>query len=64
MRPDWKYAPEWAEFVAMDADGDWYWYSQQPHLEYPTDDFWANTGRYQKAGYTSNPWQDTLEKRP
>lgn len=64
MKPDWKDAPEWANFLAMDADGDWYWYMAKPQIECPTDSYWANVGRYQKAGHTINPWQETLERRP
>lgn len=63
-RPDWKDAPEWANYLAMDPDGDWYWYLNEPKIQYPTDDFWTNFGPYAKAGYTPNPWQDTMEKRP
>jgi hypothetical protein len=30
MKPDWKAAPAWARFLAMDAGGDWYWYATAP----------------------------------
>lgn len=33
MRPDWNLAPMWAEFTAMDADGDWWWYASQPRFD-------------------------------
>ena len=32
MKPDWKDAPEWASWLAMDEDGDWFWYESEPKL--------------------------------
>lgn len=29
-KPEWKDAPIWADWLAMDADGKWYWYQSQP----------------------------------
>lgn len=28
----WDYAPEWANYYAMDSDGRGYWYSAMPHF--------------------------------
>lgn len=64
MKPSWDEAPEWAKWLAMDADGDWYWYLNEPKVEYPSDDYWTNFGPYAKAGYTPNLLDQTLEKRP
>lgn len=33
MKPDWKDAPEWARFVAMDPDGNWFWFSEEPRWD-------------------------------
>lgn len=30
MKPDWKDAPEWAQWLAQDSDGDWWWYAVEP----------------------------------
>lgn len=30
--PDWKRAPAWAKFVAMDSSGAWWWYEERPVL--------------------------------
>lgn len=30
MKPDWKYAPDWAKFLAQDEDGSWFWYEAEP----------------------------------
>ena len=32
MIPDFTNAPEWANYVAMDEDGRWYWHAQMPAL--------------------------------
>lgn len=51
MKPDWKDAPEWAKWLAMDADGHWYWFEGEPKLR---EDCWrlafAASGRYRHAG--------------
>jgi len=30
MKPDWKDAPAWAQFLAMDPDGRWFWFDSKP----------------------------------
>ena len=30
MKPDWENAPDWAQWVAMDADGTWWWFDEKP----------------------------------
>lgn len=30
--PDWKDAPEWANWLAMDGDESWFWYEHRPEL--------------------------------
>jgi hypothetical protein len=30
MKPDWKDAPDWANWLAMDADGTWVWFAARP----------------------------------
>lgn len=32
MKPDWSDAPEWANYLAMDNNGDWYWYEEKPEI--------------------------------
>jgi len=34
---DWSAMPAWAEFAAMNADGTWYWYTNEPKFE---NGFW------------------------
>ena len=65
MKPNWKDSPEWAEWLAMDSDGTWYWYEYKPsvlgggwHGDWPAwasrEDFPAEVG----------DWRETLEHRP
>lgn len=30
MKPDWKDAPAWADYVAMNASGNWWWFQKKP----------------------------------
>lgn len=30
MKPDWNDAPEWAKWLAMDIDGEWFWFAEKP----------------------------------
>lgn len=29
-RPSWNQAPSWAVWLALDEDGQWFWYSEKP----------------------------------
>lgn len=29
---DWSGAPRWAKYLAQDADGEWFWYANEPEL--------------------------------
>jgi hypothetical protein len=59
MKPEWKDAPEWAQWAAQDFDGDWYWFENKPiQLEFG----WASsTGRIQNI---NQDWRESLERRP
>jgi hypothetical protein len=32
-KPSWSDAPKWANYLAMDGDGRWYWYEREPHWD-------------------------------
>lgn len=61
-RPDWKDAPEWAQYMAQDSDGDWYWYENLPTAKLATWIGWE--GRMEFALDGESAWRETLEARP
>jgi hypothetical protein len=62
VKPDWKDAPEWANYLAMDEDGEWYWHEYEPLL---VGSIWsALTGRIQYTFPSPPPWWETKETRP
>jgi hypothetical protein len=61
MKLDWKDAPEWARYLAMDASGWWYWYEQEPAAYRYR--FIPEDGQSIPA-LEDQSWRDTLEKRP
>lgn len=62
MKPSWNDAPEWANYLAMDADGQWYWYSGKPNASIERDMFSSKAGICELA--KTNKWHESLEKRP
>jgi hypothetical protein len=63
MKPDWKDAPTWANWLAMDADGDLYWYEKRPARSIPREKWIRDGGQMVLAGEIT-PWDETLEQRP
>lgn len=61
MKPDWKDAPEWANYLAMDYNGVWYWYTHEPRAGVK---LWWSMGREEVAEKREVSWKDSLEKRP
>lgn len=61
-KPDWKYAPEWAKYLAMDEDGSWFWYENEPKKY--CDGFDTTKGRVSGAGDRLISWEYSLEERP
>jgi hypothetical protein len=61
-KPDWKDAPEWARFLAMDADGDWFWFEEKPTRKGAA---WCPVyGRYGQWESCQGDWTASLEERP
>jgi len=61
-KPDWKDAPEWANYLAMDQNGDWYWFENLPSIN---RDVWASPEKATLAQKSSNhQWKDSVEERP
>lgn len=62
-KPDWKDAPEWANWLAQDADGEWNWFQFEPVRAF---NHWQSHGIEMLAGTDSHNWlyTKTLERRP
>jgi len=62
IKPEWKDAPEWAKYLAMDKTY-WYWHSKEPEF---LSGFWLSTGRFESIALANNNIKPkkTLEKRP
>jgi hypothetical protein len=61
MKPDWKDAPEWANWLAMDADGKWFWHEYEPRLRQRD---WDSFGAISLAGDTNSHWEEAISCRP
>lgn len=59
MKPDWKDAPEWANYLALDSDG-YYWFEFQPVI-YEGVFKWSE-GRYTHADFVCQTL--SIEFRP
>ncbi len=61
MNPDWTKAPEWANYIAMDSNHEWYWHENEPEMMF---NWWnQNDGKVELVG-EHLPWKDSLQKRP
>lgn len=60
MKPDWKDAPEWANWLAMDKDGAWYWYEEMPNERAGYE--WRPQSRFERIEFPN--WRKSLEARP
>ncbi len=66
-RPDWAAAPDWAQFCAKDADGDWHWFSHEPSVLNKRHKVWrVEVGKveFAFAGNPSKGFRKDLYARP
>ncbi|MGL4756444.1 MAG: hypothetical protein ACRCXB_29160 [Aeromonadaceae bacterium] len=65
-KPSWKDAPEWAQWMAQDEDGEWWFFSGKPKAQSVSfgDQGYGISADYAKKGETLGDWRDTLEERP
>lgn len=62
MKPTWESAPPWANWLAMDGAGVWYWYEFRP--ETGTFGWYSKLGRVERAALIhSDIWESSLESR-
>jgi hypothetical protein len=59
-KPDWRDAPEWANFLAMDWDGEWVWHEHKPSIH---DGVWLSSGGEVRAARLPRA-EETLEAKP
>lgn len=62
MKPSWDDAPSWAQWLAMDKDGDWFWYEKEPD-KFNRGWFEWDGGRCEQAFFNFN-WSKSKERRP
>ncbi|WEL95633.1 hypothetical protein [Xanthomonas phage vB_XooS_NR08] len=71
IKPDWNDAPEWANFLARNGDGKWFWHEAQP-AQYFWDEInpdlihneWRSTGRSIPADSGWQHWALSVESKP
>ena len=61
-KPSWDDAPSWANHLAMDNTGYWYWYEDCPMACFDRSR-WIYGGKHQKAKGPDHAWYETLEER-
>jgi hypothetical protein len=67
MKPDWKDAPKWASWLAMDSNGLWYWYESMPSLvgDSLVGGSWETpSGKIKFALIKFEAFKNSLEQRP
>lgn len=66
---NWRSAPLWANYAAMDKDGEWYWYQELPEADDEWGVFLSNEGTQHESFVDAGPdlteadWQQTITKR-
>ena len=64
--PDWNFAPDWANYWAMDKDNNSYWYEHKPtkcHDSFEDNGSGRIKGLEQVGRFYTGEWQDSLCKR-
>jgi hypothetical protein len=63
-KPNWTQAPEWAQHLARDSDGTWWWFEHTPFADPASREWKTVRGRSEMAAPPSNIWKDSLRHRP
>jgi hypothetical protein len=62
MMPEWNSAPEWAQYVAKDASGSWWWYESEPSI---CGNMWLTPGGIRSEMCDIGiKWVESLQSRP
>lgn len=59
IKPEWSNAPEWANYMAMDQSGKWFWFENEPKLDEAEGIWRPNMGKNTPALH----WTETTERR-
>lgn len=66
MKPTWGAAPDWAEYLAMDEDGEWSWYEEEPDRLWQHG-VWVGAGSCELAQEGNDgiyaTWAESLETK-
>lgn len=63
MTPDWNKAPMWAQYVAMDANGEWWWYEFKP-TPIKGEEYFLAVGKHERAILRHSGWKKSIQQRP
>jgi hypothetical protein len=59
-KPAWNTAPAWAQYLAQDKSGQWWWYENKPQV---ATGVLVSTGEWERCTSVVD-WKETLEERP
>jgi len=60
---EWTKAPEWAQWAAMNGNGEWYWYENEPELR---TNAWTNAPLTRNRRFNFPPctnWKESKRQR-
>lgn len=63
-KPDWATAPEWAKWLAQNADGEWHWYQLCPVVRALFFQYAGGASKHAGTGQWNLEYYNTLERRP
>jgi hypothetical protein len=66
MTPHWIDAPDWAQWLAQDEDGEWNWFQDKPQVMGRGEWMTLTGGNFEWARTTpcQRKWQKTLQAKP
>jgi hypothetical protein len=63
-KPEWKDAPNYAEYLAQNYDGSWYWYSRKPINRNQKWEKQISSHESSEPSIKIKDWKNTIESRP
>lgn len=61
-KPSWDNSPFWANYLAQDESGAWYWFENEPRRNASGE--WVCMNGDCEQAESNTEWATTLEKRP